>query len=84
MTIQGLPADDVNVTESLVGELAKRTSRVCPLLCKSGETLENEVCVAVEKAKPANEASTPARPPKPDKRQAEREERKPKPVAAPA
>ena len=84
MTIQGLPADDVNVTENLVGELAKRTTRVCPLQCKSGETLENEVCVAVEKAKPANEASTPARPPKPDKRQAEREERKPKPVAAPA
>lgn len=82
MTIQGLPTEDVAVTEALVGELAKRTTRVCPLQCKSGETIEKDVCVAVETVKPADQTAAPARP-KPEKRQAEREERRSKPAPAP-
>jgi Caspase domain len=50
MSIVGQPSDNVSVTEDLVGELNKHATRVCPIECKSGETLKGEVCVADEKA----------------------------------
>jgi hypothetical protein len=81
MTIEGQPSDDASVTEGLVAELTKHTTRVCPIECKTGETLKGETCVADEKpaAAPAtasrrkneDEDDTPARR-KP--RQAEREQ----------
>jgi len=37
------------VTEALVSELTKHTTRVCPIECKSGETLKGETCVADQK-----------------------------------
>jgi len=57
MSIEGQPPDNVSVTTKLVEEFAKRTTRVCPLECKSGETLKGETCVADEKAKPPATAS---------------------------
>jgi Caspase domain len=51
MSIQGQPSENVSVTTKLVAELAKHTTRVCPLECKSGETLKGETCVADEKPK---------------------------------
>jgi len=53
MSIQGQPTENVSVTTKLVEELAKHTTRVCPIECKSGETLKGEVCVADEKPKAA-------------------------------
>ena len=53
MSIEGLPSDNVSVTTKLVAELARHTTRVCPLECKSGETLKGETCVADEKKAPA-------------------------------
>jgi len=53
LKIEGQPADKPMVTKELVAELVKRSSRVCPVECKSGETLKGEVCVADEKAAPA-------------------------------
>lgn len=57
MSIEGLPSDNVSVTTKLVAELAKHTTRVCPLQCKSGETLKGETCVADEKPKAPATAS---------------------------
>ena len=57
MSIEGLPSDNVSVTTKLVAELAKHTTRVCPLECKSGETLKGETCIADEKAKAPATAS---------------------------
>jgi hypothetical protein len=45
-TIEGLPADKPVVTQGLVSELGKHTTRVCPIECKTGETLKGEMCVA--------------------------------------
>jgi len=49
LTIEGQPADNPTVTEALVSELTKHTTRVCPIECKSGETLKGETCVADQK-----------------------------------
>ena len=49
MSIMGQPSDDVSVTEDLVTDLTKHTTRVCPIECKSGDTLKGETCVADEK-----------------------------------
>ena len=57
MSIEGQPSNNVSVTNELVAELAKHTSRVCPLECKSGETLKGETCVADEKSKAPATAS---------------------------
>ena len=57
MSIEGLPSDNVSVTTKLVAELAKHTTRVCPLECKSGEALKGETCVADEKPKAPATAS---------------------------
>ena len=81
MSIEGQPSGNISVTTELVAELAKHTTRVCPLECKSGETLKGETCVADEKPKaPAiatrkNEDEEDARPRrKQTSRQPDREE----------
>ncbi|MGX1164935.1 hypothetical protein AB7M16_001201 [Bradyrhizobium sp. USDA 372] len=58
-SIGGQPteADKVSVTQDLVGELAKRATRVCPIQCKGDETLKGDLCVANEKPAPAATAS---------------------------
>jgi DNA segregation ATPase FtsK/SpoIIIE-like protein len=44
--IEGQPTDKPTVTQDLVTELSKHTTRVCPIECKTGETLKGETCVA--------------------------------------
>ena len=83
LTIEGQPAANPGVTEALVAELTKHTTRVCPLECKSGETLKGETCVADQKpeAAPAtasrktdeDEANAPRR-----RKQAVREQEQPR------
>jgi hypothetical protein len=55
--IEGQPTDKPTVTQDLVTELSKHTSRVCPIECKTGETLKGEICVA---DKPADTAPATA------------------------
>ena len=81
LTVQGQPSETISVTSEFVGELSKRATRVCPLQCKSGETLDNDVCVATDKVKPTDEANTGSRT-TPTKRRADREDRRPKSAAA--
>ena len=57
MSIGGQPSANVSVTTELVAELAKHTTRVCPLECKSGETAKGETCVADEKPNEKPKAS---------------------------
>lgn len=89
MAIVGQPADKVSVTEALVAELAKHTTRVCPIVCKAGETLKGETCIADEKPKAApatasrkgsDEDDAPAR----RKPAPEREQARAKPAPEPA
>nr|AWM02009.1 peptidase C14 [Bradyrhizobium amphicarpaeae] len=55
---QPVEADKISVTQSLVGELTKHATRVCPIQCKSDETLKgNDVCVVNGKPAPAATAS---------------------------
>jgi hypothetical protein len=49
MSIQGKSSSGQDVTEALVADLTKQTTRVCPLECKAGETAKGETCVASEK-----------------------------------
>ena len=73
MSIGGQPSSNVSVTETLVAELTKHTSRVCPIQCKSGETLKGETCVADEKPS----AALPTATRKNDKEDEARPRRKP-------
>jgi chemotaxis protein histidine kinase CheA len=93
MSIGGQPTDNTSVTEGLVAELTNHTTRVCPLECKSGETLKGETCVADEKPAAApvvasrpkkkdDEDDTPRR--KQTSRQPEREREREQPRARPA
>jgi Caspase domain len=59
MKIEGQPSENVSVTQALVAELTKHATRVCPIECKTGETLKGETCIADEKAKPPLTASRP-------------------------
>jgi len=59
LSIEGQPPEKASVTEGLVAELAKHTSRVCPIECRAGETLKGETCVADEKPKAPAVASRP-------------------------
>jgi hypothetical protein len=91
LTIEGQPIDKPVVTKDLVTELSKHTTRVCPIECRSGETLKGEICVADKPAEPApatasrksdDEDDTPRR--KQAKTQADRDQsRRQKPAAAP-
>ncbi len=51
LSIEGQPTENASVTEGLVAELAKHATRVCPIECRSGETLKGETCIADEKPK---------------------------------
>ena len=94
LTIEGQPTDKLSVTQDLVTELSKHTTRVCPIECKSGETLKGETCVADKPAETApatasrksdDKEDTPRR--KQAKSQPEREReqpRRPKPAVAAA
>lgn len=85
MTIEGQPATNVSVTEALVAELTKHTTRVCPIECKTGETLKGDVCVADEKAKPPATASRKNDDePRSRRKQANDEPRRPRPVVVEA
>lgn len=57
LSIGGQPSANVSVTTELVAELVKHTTRVCPVECKSGETLKGETCVADEKPNEKPKAS---------------------------
>jgi hypothetical protein len=46
LSIEGQPTDNPVVTQNLVTELAKHTTRVCPIECKTGESLKGDTCVA--------------------------------------
>lgn len=61
LKIEGQPSDNPVVTKALVAELVKHSTRVCPLECRTGETLKGEVCVADEKAQPAPPPATASR-----------------------
>ncbi len=61
LKLGGQPADNPVVTKDLVAELVKHTTRVCPIECKSGESLKGEVCIADEKATPAPAPATASR-----------------------
>ena len=88
--VGGQPSGDVSVTEDLVAELNRHATRVCPIECKTGETLKGETCVADVKATtPATASrknddeddSKPRR--KQSNRQPEREQARAKPAPAP-
>lgn len=51
LSIGGQPTENASVTEGLVAELNRHTTRVCPIECRAGETLRGETCVADEKPK---------------------------------
>jgi hypothetical protein len=57
LSIEGQPTDKPVVTQDLVTELSKHTTRVCPIECNTGETLKGEICVA---DKPADTAPATA------------------------
>jgi hypothetical protein len=88
LSIEGQPSDNVSVTVALVAELTKHTTRVCPIECKTGETLKGDACVADEKpaapAAPAtasrkNDDNAPA-----PRKQADRQPAREQPRAKPA
>jgi hypothetical protein len=90
MSIAGEPAENASVTEALVAELTKHTTRVCPIECKTGETLKGENCIADEKpAAPAtasrrknddDEDEARARRKQANRERAREEPRRPKPA----
>ena len=90
LTIEGQPTDKPAVTQDLVTELSKHTTRVCPIECKTGETLKGETCVADKPVDTApatasrkNDDNDDASRRKQAKTQADRDSpRKQKPVAA--
>jgi Caspase domain len=49
LSIGGQPTDNASVTPALVAELNKHTTRVCPLECKTGETVQGGSCIADQK-----------------------------------
>jgi hypothetical protein len=59
LSIGGQPTENAGVTEAVVAELTKHTTRVCPIECKTGETLKGESCIADEK--PAAAPATASR-----------------------
>ncbi|WP_249152729.1 caspase family protein [Bradyrhizobium liaoningense] len=74
---QPTQADKISVTTALVTELTKHATRVCPLQCKSDETLKGDVCVANEKPAAAPTASRKNDEDKPRRKPAATAEREP-------
>ncbi|MES2194921.1 MAG: caspase family protein [Pseudomonadota bacterium] len=89
LSIEGQPTENASVTEGLVAELTKHSTRVCPIECRSGETLKGETCVADEKpkappavaARPKDDEDDARSRRKQGGRQADRERAKPAPEA---
>jgi hypothetical protein len=46
LTQKGRDADNAVITDDLVTELGKQSSRVCPLDCPEGQTASGSICVA--------------------------------------
>ena len=61
LKIGGQPADNLSVTKDLVAELAKHTTRVCPIECKSGETPEGRNLHRRREGEPAPAPATASR-----------------------
>ncbi len=88
LSIGGQSSENPSVTEALVTELTKHTSRVCPLECKANETMKGEICVADKPAAAPKTASRskdddedePRARRKKTSRQPEREQRRAKPA----
>jgi hypothetical protein len=59
LSIEGQPTDNPSVTQALVAELNKHATRVCPLECKAGETVQGGTCIADQK--PAAAPATASR-----------------------
>jgi hypothetical protein len=59
LSIEGQPTDNPSVTQALVAELNKHATRVCPLECKVGETVQGGTCIADQK--PAAAPATASR-----------------------
>ena len=89
LSIGGQPTENASVTEGLVSELIKHTTRVCPIECKTNEILKGETCVADKPAAaPAtasrkNDEDEPRARRKQSSRQPEREQKRAKPAEAP-
>jgi hypothetical protein len=64
-SIEGLPADNLAVTQELVAELVKRQTLLCLLQCGNGETRKGDSCVVDRK--PENQ---PVAPRKSDRKEA--------------
>ncbi|MBR0826993.1 caspase family protein [Bradyrhizobium manausense] len=79
LAIGGQPTqpDKISVTTDLVAELTKHATRVCPLQCKSDETLKGDVCVANEKPAPATASRKSDDEDKPRRKPAATAEREP-------
>jgi hypothetical protein len=72
LSLVGLPTKNPTVTQDLITELSKRTTRVCPPECDAGEILKGERCVVEQKP---TEASAPKS--RPQERETRREREKP-------
>src|SRR5262249_10157568 len=46
LSVEGQRSANPAVTKDVVAELSKHATRVCPVECKSGETLKGDTCVA--------------------------------------
>jgi len=75
LTIIGLPADNLAVTQDSITEMTKHTTQVCPPECQSGETLKGGSCVA-----DATPTETPSRKGRPQERQEKEQARRDKPA----
>jgi hypothetical protein len=73
LSARGRPDGGNDVTESLVDELKKEKSRVCPLQCAAGEVAKGERCVA-EKTKPGRDTRRDRR----DRREAQSDSKRAK------
>jgi hypothetical protein len=58
-------AGNVKITDDLLAELTKQSSRVCPLSCGAGKVAQGDQCVAVQKPAAPKEAQTAAAAPTP-------------------
>jgi Caspase domain len=83
LSIGGQPTDNISVTDALVTELTRHTTRVCPIECEADKTLKGEICVAYEK--PGAPSATVARKSddekesRPSRRQASRDQERDQP-----
>jgi hypothetical protein len=59
LSVEGQRSANPAVTKDVVAELTKHATRVCPIECKSGETLKGGTCVADQK--PAAPPATASR-----------------------